>query len=45
MNAYGRCKEFSLIKALTAELVRPGDEWREGCPQDDDVTFVVLKLK
>ena len=27
------------------ELVRLGDEWSEGRPQDDDVTFVVLKIK
>ncbi len=27
------------------EFVRLGDEWSEGRPQDDDVTFVVLKIK
>jgi serine phosphatase RsbU (regulator of sigma subunit) len=27
------------------ELVRLGDEWGAGCPQDDDITFVVLKLR
>ena len=32
-------------EAIIAELVRLGDEWSEGRPQDDDVTFVVLKVK
>jgi hypothetical protein len=27
------------------ELVRLGDEWGAGRPQDDDITFVVLKLR
>ena len=26
-------------------LVRAGDEWSNGRPQDDDVTFVVLKVR
>ncbi len=30
---------------IIAELVRLGDEWSEGRPQDDDITFVTLKLK
>ena len=30
---------------IIAELTRLGDEWSEGRAQDDDVTFVVLKIK
>ncbi len=30
---------------IIVELTRLGDEWSEGRPQDDDVTFVVLKIK
>ena len=30
---------------LIADLIRLGDEWSEGRPQDDEVTFVVLKIK
>ncbi len=28
-----------------ADLVRTGDAWAEGRAQDDDMTFVVLKVK
>ncbi len=27
------------------QLVKIGEDWANGRPQDDDVTFVVLKLK
>ncbi len=30
---------------IIAALVRLGDEWGAGHPQDDDVTFVVLRIK
>ncbi|HZS08683.1 MAG TPA: SpoIIE family protein phosphatase [Blastocatellia bacterium] len=30
---------------IIAHFVRAGDEWAGGRPQDDDVTFVVLKVK
>lgn len=30
---------------IIAALIRLGEEWSEGRPQDDDVTFVVLKIK
>jgi serine phosphatase RsbU (regulator of sigma subunit) len=31
-------------EAIITALLRLGDEWGEGRPQDDDITFVVLKL-
>ena len=30
---------------IIAALIRLGDEWSEGRPQDDDITFVVLKIR
>lgn len=30
---------------IIQHLIRAGDEWANGRPQDDDVTFVVLKVK
>ena len=30
---------------IIAALTHLGDDWSEGRPQDDDVTFVVLKIK
>lgn len=31
--------------AICEHLARGGDEWAQGKPQDDDVTFVVIKVK
>lgn len=30
---------------IIERLVEIGNQWAEGCPQDDDITFVVLKVK
>jgi len=30
---------------IIEHFVNVGDEWSNGRPQDDDVTFVVLKVK
>lgn len=51
MFGYDRIKE--LIKEIGNEsphriinhLVKAGEEWLQGKPQDDDITFVVLKVK
>ena len=32
-------------QAIIDQFVRVGDEWSNGRPQDDDVTFVVLKVR
>jgi len=32
-------------QAIIDSLVRAGDKWSNGRPQDDDVTFVVMKMK
>ncbi|MGD2093128.1 MAG: two-component regulator propeller domain-containing protein [Candidatus Aminicenantes bacterium] len=51
MFGYSRLKQlFSEIGSKTpgqiiADLVAAGDSWLKGKPQDDDMTFVVLKVK
>jgi serine phosphatase RsbU (regulator of sigma subunit) len=57
MNAAGEMLDYEATKCALAEaarqspqeiidhLVGTGDAWANGRPQDDDVTFVVLKLK
>lgn len=57
VNATGEMLDYAATKQALAEairqspqeiieyLVRAGDAWADGKPQDDDVTFVVLKLK
>ena len=32
-------------QAICEHLAQGGDAWAEGRPQDDDVTFVALKVK
>ena len=32
-------------QAIIERLVSAGESWSQGRPQDDDVTFVVLKVK
>ena len=32
-------------QAIIEHFVRVGDQWAAGHPQDDDVTFVALKVK
>ena len=32
-------------REIIEHFVRVGDEWSNGRPQDDDVTFVVLKVR
>jgi serine phosphatase RsbU (regulator of sigma subunit) len=56
-NAQGEMLDYAQIRqalpalahqgseAIIAELLRVGDEWGGGRPQDDDITFVVLKVK
>ena len=56
-NAQGEMLDYERIRqtlpalahqsseAIIAELIRVGDEWSEGRPQDDDMTFVVLKIR
>ena len=57
MNAAGEMLDYEATKLALAEvarqspqeiiehLVRAGDAWADGKPQDDDVTFVVMKVK
>jgi serine phosphatase RsbU (regulator of sigma subunit) len=35
----------SSAQEIIEQFVQIGDEWADGIPQDDDVTFVVLKVK
>jgi serine phosphatase RsbU (regulator of sigma subunit) len=39
-----QCAAFS-PQAIVEQYVRAGENWAEGRPQDDDVTFVVLKAR
>ena len=51
MLGYERAEQLLLQSAhqsangIINEFVRIGDEWGSGRPQDDDVTFVVVKIK
>src|SRR5262245_43855020 len=51
MFDYGATKDALAVSAHQApgdiieHFVRVGDEWSNGRPQDDDVTFVVLKVR
>ena len=51
MIGYERAEQLLLQSAhqsangIINEFVRIGDEWGSGRPQDDDVTFVVVKIK
>ena len=48
---YPRTRELFAVVAekqpeeICSHLERGGEEWGEGVPQDDDVTFVVLKVR
>ena len=57
LNPKNECFDYDRTKALFAEaasgtpeeicetLLRGGEDWAEGRPQDDDITLVVLKAK
>ncbi len=32
-------------EVIISELIRIGEEWSDGRPQDDDITIVVLRVK
>ncbi len=56
-NSDGEMFDYSRTRQVLAEaaarssreiienLVRAGERWADGRPQDDDMTFVVLKMK
>ena len=55
-NGRGEMMDYAQAKSLLEEVahqspqdinhfVKAGDEWGEGRPQVDDVTFVVLKVR
>jgi len=51
MLDYPRVKEIfkeaadSSADEIVAHLFEAGEKWSNGRPQDDDITFVVLKVK
>jgi serine phosphatase RsbU (regulator of sigma subunit) len=51
MLDYPRVKEIfkeaaeSSVDEIVAHLFKAGERWSNGRPQDDDITFVVLKVK
>jgi serine phosphatase RsbU (regulator of sigma subunit) len=42
---FGRIASGTSLKKIISELMKKGDEWRQGYPIQDDITFVVLKVK